>query len=125
MRKAEISDCELVAMKCVWDAGEPVTCSYVIEKLKTDFGREYAETTVYTFLKNLKTKGFIESYKNGITFFKPKRDFIEFRKAYMKKTLDFWFDGSPSELIATLLEVQKLDEKELKNVKKAIKNSNQ
>ena len=24
MRKAEISECELVAMKCVWDAGEPV-----------------------------------------------------------------------------------------------------
>ncbi|MBO6113664.1 MAG: BlaI/MecI/CopY family transcriptional regulator [Lachnospiraceae bacterium] len=125
MRKAEISDCELVAMKCVWDAGEPVPCSYVIEKLKTDYGRDYAETTVYTFLKNLKNKGFVESFKKGITFFQPKRELTEFRGNYIKKMVDFWFDGSIADFLAAFLEVQKLDEKEVKEVKKVLKNANQ
>lgn len=125
MRKAEISECELVAMKCVWDAGEPVTCAYVIDKLKTDYQREYAETTVYTFLKNLKTKGFIESYKKGITYYKPKRSLDEFRSAYMKKMLDFWYDGSIADMLSTLFEVHETDDKELKAVKKVVKGANQ
>lgn len=125
MRKAEISDCELVAMKCVWDAGEPVTCAYVIEKLRDDYGRDYAETTVYTFLKNLKAKGFIESFKNGITYYKPKRELTEFRGSYLNKMVDFWFDGSVSNFLSALLDVKSLDEKEIKDVKKVIKNINQ
>ena len=112
-------------MKCVWDAGEPVTCAYVIEKLKTDYGRDYAETTVYTFLKNLKNKGFIETFKKGITFFKPKRELEEFRGAYIKKMVDFWFDGSVADFLSAFVEVQKIDEKEIKEIKKILKNANQ
>lgn len=105
MRKAEISECELIVMKCVWDAGEPVVCSTVIEKLKTDYGINYAETTVYTFLKNLKRKGFIDSYKKGITFFVPIVDFVEYRNKTIKNFIDFWFDGNKDKFIS---EVKKL-----------------
>ncbi|MBQ9199109.1 MAG: BlaI/MecI/CopY family transcriptional regulator [Lachnospiraceae bacterium] len=123
MRKAEISDCELVAMKCVWDADEPVTCSYVIEQLKTVYDRDYAETTVYTFLKNLKTKGFIDSYRKGITYFVPKRDRNKFRDEQLIKTEKFWFDGSTAELITALLNAKELSDKEKADIKKAVKNA--
>ena len=73
MRRNELSECELIVMKCVWDGNGDITCAEVIEKLKTKYGLDYAETTVYTFLKNLKNKGFIETYKNRITRFKPIR----------------------------------------------------
>lgn len=120
MRKAEISECELVAMKCVWDAEEPVTCAEVIERLKNDFGREYAETTVYTFLKNLKTKGFIDSYKKGITFYVPIRDRDQFRDSQLLKTADFWFDGSATKLVMALLDAKGLSKKEKKELKDTI-----
>ena len=107
MRKAEISECELIVMKCVWDAGEPVVCSTVIEKLKKDYDIDYAETTVYTFLKNLKNKGFIDSYKKRITFFVPIVDFEEFRKKQVKKFIDFWFDGDKDKFISEVKKIYK------------------
>lgn len=48
-------------MKCVWDAGEDVTCAQIKEVLKEKYELDYKDTTVYTFLSNLKKKGFVDS----------------------------------------------------------------
>ena len=102
-----------------------LTCSYVIERLREDYGRDYAETTVYTFLKNLKNKGFIESFKKGITFFQPKRELVEFRASYITKMIEFWFDGSVADFLAAYLEANPVDDKEVKAIKKVVKGMGQ
>ena len=43
--RSELSECELATMKCVWDAEEPVTCQQVIERLRTEYGMDYKDTT--------------------------------------------------------------------------------
>ncbi|MBR1815716.1 MAG: BlaI/MecI/CopY family transcriptional regulator [Lachnospiraceae bacterium] len=124
MRRNELSECELIVMKCVWDGNGDITCAEVIEKLKTKYGLDYAETTVYTFLKNLKNKGFIETYKNRITRFKPIRSEEEYRNEMLKKSIDFWFDGSTSQLVSAAVKTKKMSSKEkaeLQNLVKKLK----
>jgi predicted transcriptional regulator len=77
-------------MKCIWDAGEPVPCCEVMEQLKEKYGLDYKDTTVYTFLGNLKKKGFVESYRRGVTFYIPIRDMAEFKDEQLRKINEFW-----------------------------------
>ena len=49
-----ISDCELLVMKCLWTAEQPVSVYVLISELDKQYGKEYKETTVYNFLSNLR-----------------------------------------------------------------------
>lgn len=120
MRRSEISECELITMKCVWDLKEPATCQQIMEKLKNDYGLEYKDTTVYTFLKNLKDKGFVSSYRKGLTYFSAIRDEKEFRNGQLIKNKNFWFEGSILNYASALFSIQKLTKEEKKELKKII-----
>lgn len=117
-KRSELSECELVTMKCVWDAKEPVTCQEVITELKTVYGLEYKDTTVYTFLKILKQKGFIDSYRKGITFYQPIRDEVEYREGVIRKALDFWFKNSTSDMLAALSQMSEFTKEERETLEK-------
>lgn len=66
-----ISDCELLVMKCLWDLSGPSTVHTLISELDIRYEKRYKETTVYTFLANLKKKSFVNSYKRGTSYFYP------------------------------------------------------
>ena len=120
MRRSELSDCELITMKCVWDAGEPTTCQEVMDKLKNNYHLEYKDTTVYTFLKNLKDKGFVTSKRRGLTFFTPIRDEDEFRDGLMAKYQRFWFGNSPVKFVSNIFKINKLTDEEKAEIKRMI-----
>lgn len=119
-KRAELSECELITMKCIWDANEPITCQEIMAKLRSTYELDYKDTTVYTFLKNLKEKGFVESYRRGVTFYYAARDEQEYRDGELKKAEDFWFDGSSSKLVSALFDLKKIDEKEREEIQKLI-----
>lgn len=60
-----LSSAETLVMKAVWDAGEDVSVPDLIENLKVKFARDYARTTVATFLLKLSEKGFVRVYRKG------------------------------------------------------------
>jgi predicted transcriptional regulator len=119
-KRSELSDCELLTMKCIWDADEPVTASEVIAKLKDDYGLAYKDTTVYTFIQKLKDKGFVESNRRGLTFFSPKRNKLEFRDQQLKEAEKFWFNGSSYEMMAAFIQISHLNDEEKQQIKKLI-----
>lgn len=104
----KISDTELLVMKCIWDIQEPCTCHELIEKIKSTYGLDYKETTVYTFLKNLNTKGVINAYKikgRGITFYEASLSEKDYLKEFLNNTMDFWFKGEKAVFIKIINEV--------------------
>jgi predicted transcriptional regulator len=117
-KRSELTECELTTMKIVWDAKEPITCSEVIEQLREKYGLNYKDTTVYTFMKNLKEKGFVDSYRKGITFFVPLRLEEEYRREQLKKSMNFWFEGDLSKYIAALAEDNNVSEEDIKKLLK-------
>lgn len=119
-KKSELSECELITMKCIWDAQEPITCQQIMEKLKTEYDLNYKDTTVYTFLKNLKDKGFVSSFRKGITFYEAIRDEQEYRDEQLNKTKDFWFNGSYSELVSALFQMKPMNQSDKEELKRMI-----
>ena len=71
MNLTDLSDRELLVMKCLWDAASPMTVSELIERIQQEYDIAYKETTVYTFLKRLKDKNYVTSYKKGSSHFSP------------------------------------------------------
>lgn len=117
---SELSDCELLTMKCIWDAGESVTASEVITALRESYDLKYKDTTVYTFIQKLKDKGFVDSYRRGVTFYFPVRDKAEFCSQRLLKEKDFWFDGSTSDMISAIIQASELSDEEKEKIKKLV-----
>lgn len=120
IKRAELSECELTVMKCIWDGKEPVSCAQIIDQLKEKYGLDYKDTTVYTFLKALKEKGFVDSKRTGVTYYWPVKREEEYRKEVLKRTEKFWFDGSASQMIATLLQAKDISSEERERIKRVI-----
>ena len=118
--RSELSEFELATMKCVCDAEEPVTCQQVIERLRTEYGMDYKDTTVYTFLNNLKAKKFITSKRKGLTYYKAIRSEEEYRNEQLAMTEKFWFGGSPAKLVSALLQGKKVSKEEKEELKRLI-----
>ena len=120
IKRAELSECELTVMKCIWDEKEPVSCFQIIDQLKEKYDLEYKDTTVYTFLKALKEKGFIDSKRTGITYYWPIKQEEDYREEILKRTEKFWFDGSASQMVATLLRAKDISDEEREKIKRVI-----
>ena len=57
----EMSSCETLIMKIVWSSNEDISTQEVMDRLKVEFGKDYARTTVVTFIQRLAEKGFVST----------------------------------------------------------------
>ncbi len=114
---AELSECELITMKCIWDAGHEVSCAEIMEELQSKYNLFYKDTTIYTFLKKLKEKGFVDSYRRGVMWFIPARDEESFRADQLRTMRDFWFKGSPADLVEELTSLDELSDEDKERIK--------
>ena len=60
-----LSPGESIIMKAVWDLGQDVPVQELNRLLREKYGKDYARTTVATFLLKLSEKGFVRSYRKG------------------------------------------------------------
>lgn len=93
-----LSGCEAVVMKIIWDAGEPVSCRKIMDILEQRYGLCYKDTTVYTFLKKMLEKGFINSYKKGVTFYLPIKTEHEYTMELLSDFVTLWYAGNKDQL---------------------------
>ena len=94
----ELTRCEQMIMRVVWSQTDPISTSKLLAILKED-GKEYARTTVVTFLQRLITKGFVTTERIGrssyVTASKSKEDYL---RGYVQEFTAFWFDGDTERL---------------------------
>ena len=121
MNFTDISDCELLVMRCLWEAGEPISVHALIEELDKRFGKKYKETTVYTFLANLRKKGYVTSYKKGASYFSPivRRD--DFIKNYARIQREFWQGETLEDLITAIIFPDGADQEQRSQISELLK----
>lgn len=100
INKGKLTNAEKVVMKAVWDGEGTVTCREVIDRLNSKYGHDYADTTVYTFLKNIRRKGYIVSQRKGVNVFEAVKSKEEFIEEEIGEFLDFWLDNDKEKLKA-------------------------
>lgn len=113
-----MTECEQVVMKSVWDAGKDVCLQEVMKDLEERFHKEWKRQTISTFLLHLIEKGYLRSYRVGrVFYYVPLVEEEVYKMRKTKTFLDFWFEGSAGDMIASLSADQDLSEDEIAKIK--------
>ena len=118
MEKYFLSTAEKTIMKAIWDSkGSKISIQDLLLILKEKYGKDYARTTVMTFLGRLSYKGFVKSRKEGkYAYIESLRDEEEYVAEVMNNHIDYWYDGSVANAISTLIERGKINKNDLEQI---------
>jgi len=115
----ELSRLELAIMDVVWVLGDCSSAEVIAEFTKR---RRLAETTIRTVLANLRKKGYLEPIPTIERGFRLRarvsRDAVAGRT--LRGLVANLFGGSPREAIAHLLQDERLDDAELKEIRRLL-----
>jgi BlaI family transcriptional regulator, penicillinase repressor len=115
----ELSRLELAIMDVVWELGDCSSAEVIAEFSKR---RRLAETTIRTVLANLRKKGYLEPIPTIERGFRLRacvsRDAVAGRT--LRGLVANLFGGSPRQAIAHLLKDERLDEAELKEIRRLL-----
>jgi BlaI family transcriptional regulator, penicillinase repressor len=115
-----LTERELDVMAVLWDSG-PSTASEVQAALANQ-GIQLAYNTVLTVLRILEAKGSVDHLEEGRAHrFRSVIDRSEAGASALTRTLDRLFDGSAEALVAQLVQRPSLTRKDLKRLRKIIK----
>lgn len=110
---------ELKIMNVVWERGK-ATVHDVKDALSR--GRKPAYSTILTMMRKLEAKGYLEHDVDERTYvYRPTISQKAVRHGILSDILDRLFEGSPSLLLNSLVEQNRISEKELLEIQKLIK----
>lgn len=113
-----LSACETIIMKAIWDTGEDISIPDLIELLRAKYNKDYARTTVVTFLLKLSDKGFVRTYRKGkLSYAHPIKSEEEYREKLISEDVDFWFKGSTLNLLSALCNCGKISKKKAERIR--------
>jgi BlaI family penicillinase repressor len=108
----------LQIMNVVWDKGK-ATVYDVKEAISQD--RKPAYTTILTMMRKLEAKGYLEHDIDDRTYvYRAVISRKEVRHSLLSDLLERVFDGSPSLLVNSLVEQNKVTEEELREIRRFI-----
>ena len=114
---------ELQIMNVVWEKGK-ATVHDVKDVLGK--GRKPAYSTILTMMRKLEAKGYLEHDVDDRTYvYRPTISQQAARRGILGDIVDRLFEGSPSLLLNSLVEQNHINEKELKQIQKLIKERGQ
>lgn len=116
-----LSACETVIMKAIWDAEGDISIPNLIEVLRTKWGKDYARTTVTTFITKLMAKGYVNTYRKGkLSYAYAVKSEEEYKTKLAANDRDFWFGGKITNLISALCSDKKLTQNEADEIRKIL-----
>ena len=69
MTLENLTDCEQLVMKTVWDSEEELSLMEIMQRVNDKYHKEWKPQTVSTFLARLVRKGYLRHYRQGRVFF--------------------------------------------------------
>ena len=116
-----LTDAEAPVMAVLWDL-ERATVAEVVGVLSKK--RAVSYSTVQTILRILETKGYVAHEKAARAFlYRPVVTERQARRRALKHLVARLFHGSPGLLVLNVLEDERIDPAELKQLKKLIENA--
>jgi predicted transcriptional regulator len=116
-----LTEAELKLMEVLWAKGS-ATVSQVVEEVRDQQAPAY--TTVMTCLRILEDKGYVRHTKQGRAFvYHPVIKKVEARQNAIRFLVSRFFDNSPELLVLNVLEHEKLNHEQLKQLEKMLEES--
>lgn len=121
MSPNEISVCERMIMKVLWEADEDLDLMTTSARVKEEFGKEWKLQTVATFMTRLKKKGYISIYRNGRrSYYHPLIKMNDFKVSTLSEHIRFFNKGSISAFICGLFDDVELTQEDKEKIRKKI-----
>ncbi len=110
---------ELRIMNVVWDR-DLATVQDVVDVLAGP-SRKPAYTTILTMMRKLEAKGYLAHDIQGRTYvYRPVLQRSEARKSLLGTLVDRLFNGSPAQLVNSLVEEGQISQKELAEIRRIL-----
>ena len=120
MQTNDISACERLVMKIIWDSTKDLALQEVMDRVNQENDKSWKPQTVSTFLARLVRKGFLTVYRKGrYSYYQPAVSREDFWKATMQENARFFTKGDMGELACCLCE-DILSEEDIKRLKNKI-----
>ena len=117
----KLSGSEAMVMKAVWDAGEDISVPDLMIALKEKYGKDYARTTVQTFLLKMIGKGFVQIYRRGkLSYVHALKGEADYKAKLLQEEMDFWYQGDPAQLVASLFRAGEMTEEDKEQIRRAL-----
>lgn len=114
-----ISESEEIILKII-ENNNPITMKRLIEQAKKE--REWADSTIKTFVKRLVKKGYVAVSEREVQYFMPTDTREKRGITVLDKMIDKFYDGQWQQAVLSFAENDKITQEELENVLDYIKN---
>lgn len=113
-----LGETEMEVLQIVWKLGEASVSDVRAQILEY---RDVAYTTIMTVMKNLADKNYLKYRKDGLSYiYSAAVQPDEVRYKLIDRLVDKVFQGSPKDLVQTLVQSENLTEEERREIKKMI-----
>ncbi len=117
---SDISFCERMVMKVIWDSPEELALQEIMGRVNLENGKEWKPQTVSTFLSRLLKKEFISSYrKSRYTYYQPLVSKMDYWKQTMIENAQYFTKGDMGEMVCMMCR-ELLTKEDLEKIKKGI-----
>lgn len=112
---------EEIIMQCLWESGADLTAYEITERLRENYGRDYANNAIATYMKILLKKGCVSRYKKHHSHqYHPEMNMEEYRNAQLNGFREQWYQGSAYGLLASMVETSDISKDDLKKMKELL-----
>lgn len=120
----DISACERLVMKVIWDSTEELALQEIMDRVNQENGKAWKPQTVSTFLTRLVKKEFLSMYRKGrYCYYQPVVSKADFWKATMQENARFFSKGDMG-LMACALCDDLLSKDDVERLKKKLDGDN-
>ena len=110
--KMQLTDSDEIVMKSIWDIGDDMCLSQIMEYTKA-YGKDWKSQTVSTFLSKLVLKGCIDPYRKGRYFhYKVLITEKEYKSYKLERYLSCWNKDDVESFAEDLCTVLSKEQKE-------------
>ena len=119
--REELSVCEAPIMKIIWESNPDISVPELVKQLNEQYGKEYARTTVVTFLTRMAGKGYITTQRRGrISYVHAIKSEQEYKQQLALKEKEYWFQGRLAELAKTICSAAPLTHEECQKLRRLL-----
>ena len=114
MLKNELTNVEMLIMKCIWDTPEELALSQLVAMVNERFDKDWRPQTISTYLAHLVRKGYLTMRRHGKVFlYHPEVTEKEYRSTQVGELVHYWGDpGTPKEFLSAFFDSDEKEKKE-------------
>ncbi len=116
-----LSASEALIMKAIWEAGGVIPFLELMERLKTEYGKDYSRNSVATFLQRMADKGYVESQRKGKNAYiraLKSRDEYAYQQLYHDK--EMWFSGKAANVVSAMVKRNDITKEDIEEIRRML-----